>query len=323
LRAKVLLAGKYLNVVRECRQVDMKAITDSPQSFDDPRFLENINNAYSHANESLLHLLITTYDLLVRLHSIKNYFALQFDFLSLFFELGASELRKPVEKVNTSKLQSLLDLILRHPGSSTAQDPFKEDVKLEMNPVSLTDSLTRVVNISGEQSETLQTSIAQAESEKGSTGYTSLQLDFKVPFPISLVISRKTIWRYQILFRYLLSLRYLEQQLVASWQTQNRQSCWSYENSNPKLEVWKRRIFALRARMLGFVQQLLYFCTSEVIEPNWQVFMGNVGTVDTVDKLMQDHVDFLDTSLKECMLTNSKLLKVCSQVSAVAELILQ
>jgi gamma-tubulin complex component 2 len=222
-----------------------------------------------------------------------------------------------------SKLQSLLDLVLRHPGSSTAQDPFKEDVKLEMNPVSLTDSLTRVVNISGEQGETLQTPVAQAESEKGSTGYTSLQLDFKVPFPISLVISRKTIWRYQILFRYLLSLRHLEQQLVASWQTQNRQSCWSYENSNPKLEVWKRRIFALRARMLVFVQQLLYFCTSEVIEPNWQVFIGNVGTVDTVDKLMQDHVDFLDTSLKECMLTNSKLLKVYSQVSAVAELILQ
>jgi hypothetical protein len=30
----------------------------------------------------------------------------------------------------------------------------------------------------------------------------------------------------------------------------------------------------------------------------------------TVDELMQDHIDFLDTCLKECMLTNSRLLKV-------------
>ena len=29
-----------------------------------------------------------------------------------------------------------------------------------------------------------------------------------------------------------------------------------------------------------------------------------------VDELMQDHVDFLATCLEECMLTNSKLLRV-------------
>jgi gamma-tubulin complex component 2 len=74
--------------------------------------------------------------------------------------------------------------------------------------------------------------------------------------------------------------------------------------------------------MLNFVQQLFYFCTSEVIEPNWQAFMeklngkedengGSKRIVSTVDELMGDHVDFLDTCLKECMLTNSKLLKVC------------
>ncbi len=84
--------------------------------------------------------------------------------------------------------------------------------------------------------------------------------------------------------------------------------------------MWKRRVFTLRARMLVFVQQLLYFCTAEVIEPNWQALMaklnakedskGGASPVRTVDALMQDHVDFLDTCLKECMLTNSRLLRV-------------
>ena len=86
--------------------------------------------------------------------------------------------------------------------------------------------------------------------------------------------------------------------------------------------MWKRRVFTLRARMLVFVQQLLYFCTAEVIEPNWQALMAKLNAkeaskdgaapVRTVDELMQDHVDFLDTCLKECMLTNSRLLRVCS-----------
>jgi gamma-tubulin complex component 2 len=328
VKDKVLLAGKYLNVVRECGGVDVsKAVKDVPRSFDDNRFLDNVNSAYAHANESLLNLLLTTHALPARLRSLKHYFFLdRSDFFSYFLELGASELRKPVKSVNTNKLQSLLDLVLRQPGSVAAQDPFKEDIKVEMNEVSLTNSLTRVVNISGiEQGETLQTpaSTAPNDSDKDSNGFTSLQLDYSVPFPVSLVISRKTVWRYQALFRYLLSLRYLEQQLVTCWQVHNRAPSWSHQSSNRELEMWKRRVFTLRARMLVFVQQLLYFCTAEVIEPNWQALMnrlsakedskdGTTPAVRTVDELMQNHVDFLDTCLKECMLTNSRLLRVCS-----------
>jgi gamma-tubulin complex component 2 len=330
VKDKVLLAGKYLNVVRECGGVDVsKAVKDVPRSFDDNRFLDNVNGAYAHANESLLKLLLTTHALPARLQSLKHYFFLdQSDFFSYFLELGTSELRKPVKAVNTNKLQSLLDLVLRQPGSVAAQDPFKEDIKVEMNEISLTNSLTRVVNISGiEQGETLQTPASQptSESDKSAVGFTSLQLDYSVPFPVSLVISRKTVWRYQALFRYLLSLRYLEQQLVASWQTHNRATSWTHKSSMKGLEMWKRRAWTLRARMLVFVQQLLYFCTAEVIEPNWQALMARLNTKEdskdgtasvtrTVDELMQDHVDFLDTCLKECMLTNGRLLRVSYHV---------
>jgi gamma-tubulin complex component 2 len=326
VKDKVLLAGKYLNVVRECGGVDVsKAVKDVPRSFDDNRFLDNVNSAYAHANESLMKLLLTTHALPARLRSLKHYFFLdQSDFFSYFLELGTSELRKPVKSVNTSKLQSLLDLVLRQPGSVAAQDPFKEDIKVEMNEISLTNSLTRVVNISGiEQGETLQTPASQptSDSDRGAVGFTSLQLDYSVPFPVSLVISRKTVWRYQALFRYLLSLRYLEQQLVASWQTHTRATSWTHKSSMSGVEMWKRRAWTLRARMLVFVQQLLYFCTAEVIEPNWQALMARLSTKEdskdgtasvsrTVDELMQDHVDFLDTCLKECMLTNSNLLRV-------------
>ncbi|OAA47723.1 Spc97 / Spc98 family protein [Metarhizium rileyi] len=318
VKEKVLLAGKYLNVVRECGgAAASKVVTDVPTTFDDARFLENVNNAYAHANKSLMQLLLTTHALPARLQSLKHYFFLDpSDYFSYFLELGSSELRKPVRNVNTSKLQSLLDLVLRQPGSIVCLDPFKEDVKVEMNEVTLIKSLQRVVNIKGiEQGEPLQPVTNQpVENDKNATGFTSLQIDYSVPFPVSLVISRRTIWRYQSLFRYLLSLRYLESQLSTTWQTQTRGVSWAHKGQNRGLEIWKRRAWTLRARMLVFVQQLLYFCTAEVIEPNWTKFMSRLSTKDgdptkpsgptrTVDELMQDHI-------------HSKLMQTCTIFAA-------
>ncbi|ODH37368.1 hypothetical protein ACO22_02643 [Paracoccidioides brasiliensis] len=337
---KVLLAGKYLNVVRECGGVDIsKEIRDVPTTFDDPRFLDNINSAYAYANASLLNLLLTKNSLTTRFRSLKHYFFLdRSDFFSYFLELGASELRKPAKNVNEGKLQSLLDLVLRQPGSIAAQDPFKEDVKVRMNYIGLTKWLMRVVSVSGIDQdnpdgglERYQTPAPQVtEEEKDIIGFDALELDYMVPFPLSLVISRKTVLRYQLIFRYILSLRHLETMLGTSWQDHMKVQSWRHRSSDRKLELWKRRAWTLRARMLIFVQQLLYFCTAEVIEPNWQNLMDRVNGDDadgtevmvngtkqvnrTVDELMQDHVDFLDTCLKECMLTQGKLLKIHSKL---------
>lgn len=336
VKDKVLLAGKYLNVVRECGGIDIsKEMRDVPQSFDDPRFLDNVNSAYSYANASLLNLLLTKNSLTTRFRSLKHYFFLdRSDFFSYFLELGASELRKPAKSVNEGKLQSLLDLVLRQPGSIAAQDPFKEDVKVRMNQVGLTKWLMRVVSVSGidqdnpEGFEKYQAPAPQiTEDDKDIIGFDALELDYLVPFPLSLVIGRKTVLRYQLIFRYLLSLRHLEDLLLSSWQDHIKVTPWIHKSSDRRLELWKRKAWTLRARMLVFVQQLLYFCTAEVIEPNWQNLMNRVNGHDaegmevtvngtkqvnrTVDELMQDHVDFLDTCLKECMLTQAKLLKVC------------
>lgn len=338
---KVLLAGKYLNVVRECGGVDVsKEVKDVPKTLDDPRFLDNVNSAYTYANASLLNLLVTKNSLTTRFRSLKHYFFLdRSDFFSYFLELGASELRKPARAVNEGKLQSLLDIVLRQPGSVAALDPFKEDVKVRMNKIGLTKWLMQVVNVSGvnqdgAEAEKQQVSaVHSADEDKDILGFDALELDYSVPFPLSLVISRKTVLRYQLIFRHLLSLRHLETLLVTSWADQNKTTSWRHKSSDRRLEIWKRRAWNLRAKMLVFVQQLLYFCTAEVIEPNWVGLMDRVNSVHadaseveendmkqvnrTVDELMQDHVDFLDTCLKECMLTQAKLLKVCFSTLAV------
>ncbi|KAF2463671.1 uncharacterized protein BDR25DRAFT_272889 [Lindgomyces ingoldianus] len=343
VKDKVLLAGKYLNVVRECGGVDVsKVVQDVPTSFDDPRFLDNVNSAYAYANSSLFNLLLTTHALPARLRSLKHYFFLdRSDFFSYFLELGASELKKPARNVNSGKLQSLLDIVLRQPGSVAAEDPYKEDVKVQINETGLTNWLMKIVNVTGLDQDAAEkgsisnyltpATTATVTDDTNITGFQALVFDYAMPFPLSLVVSRVTLTRYQLLFRYLLSLRHLETSLVECWGEQGKHEAWKHRSKNPRIELWKRKAWTLRARMLVFVQQLLYYCTAEVIEPNWVSLMSRLKEEGkgkekdegggetphvkrTVDELMQDHVDFLATCLKECMLTNSKLLRINNKI---------
>ena len=219
--------------------------------------------------------------------------------------------------MNIGKLQSLFDLVL-----STAVEPYKEDVKVNMNEQYLTKFLMSVVNVKGmEKGEEIEEmkerlpapSTAPTEEDNKMTGFEALEFKYSVPFPVSLVISSKTVVRYQMLFRYLLSLRHLEGLVISSWEEQNKIMSWTQRSSDRKLEIWKRKAWILRGRMLNYAQQSMYYCTSEVIDPNWHKFMAKVeddNTATTIDNLMNNHVDFLDTCLKECMLTNARLLRV-------------
>lgn len=338
VKDKVLLAGKYLNVVRECGGVNVTAsITNTPTAFDDPRFLDNVNNAYSFANSELLKLLLTKNSLRSRLRSMKHYFFLdRAEFFLYFLELSNSELRKPHRSVNTGKLQSLLDLVLHQPGSIAVSDPFKEDVKVRMNEIGLTQWLMKIVTVQGIDQDNPDSMMEQYKAPAASTkdddkdisGFDALELDFTVPFPLSLIISRKTVLRYQLIFRYTLALRHLETSLIDSWAEHNKAISWTHKSSNRRVEIWKRRAWNLRSRMLVFVQQMLFYATAEVMEPNWQKMMAKVDAAEafqegeeadlpphrrskrTVDELMQDHLDMLDSCMKDLGLTQGKLLRI-------------
>lgn len=138
----------------------------------------------------------------------------------------------------------------------------------------------------------------------------ALSFDFDVKFPLSLVISRKAITRYQLVFRFLLMLKYLESLLTSMWM-EHSQPLWRRRLEAPDMERWKRRIYNLRAQMLQWVQQMLTFTTQDVLEANWKKLEAKLGNVQTVDQLIQDHVDYLDVCLKECMLTTDRMLPVC------------
>ncbi|KZV81099.1 hypothetical protein EXIGLDRAFT_844958 [Exidia glandulosa HHB12029] len=337
---KILLAGKYLNVIRECgievsRASKTDADGDAP-ALDEERFYKSVESAYGHANQTLLKLLLDDQQLILRLRTMRHFFFLcQSSFLTQFLDLAASELRKSARSASIVKLQSLLDLALK---DDSNPDLFKEDIKVSMAGSGLYDWLLKVVSVSGaigpegegtgwdaqgmdmpeDHGASKKDRDGDKEKEKKALlASDALTLDYAVKFPLSLVLSRKTILRYQLLFRFLLHLRHVELALGAMW-SEHTQPVWRSKSASgdapDELERWRRRVFVLRARMLAFVQQLLAFATSEVLEPHWRALEAKLARVTTVDQLLRDHVDFLDTCLKECMLTSSKLLRAYSRL---------
>lgn len=238
-----------------------------------------------------------------------------------------------------------MDLVLRNPSSVAAYDPFKEDVKVSMSHLRLIDQLLRIISVSGmepassnsrsstfnnsvgglasssssgalERAQSLSNSIMSTSSSLAATiskeplsGYEALILDYTVTFPLSLVISRKALTKYQLLFRHILNMKHVEDLLCSTWMDQ-KNALWKGRSGNPEIDHLKFRIFSLRNRMLTFVQQFAYYVTNEVLEPNWRRLEANLKNITTVDQVLQYHSDFLDTCLKECMLTHSKLLRV-------------
>jgi gamma-tubulin complex component 2 len=104
-----------------------------------------VEDAYTHANHTLLQLLLRDQQLIPRLRSLKRYFFLsQSSFLTHLLDLAHTELKKPAKLASIVKLQSLLDLAL------TSEDaPFREDVKVSIAGTGLYEWLLKVISVSG------------------------------------------------------------------------------------------------------------------------------------------------------------------------------
>lgn len=143
-------------------------------------------------------------------------------------------------------------------------------------------------------------------------GWDVFNLDYSVKFPLSLVLSRKSITYYQMIFRHLLRLRQLERIFQDTWTEHLKTPSWRNRSPYPELQSWKGRVFALRARMYDFIQQMFDFAVSEVLEVRWGELRKKLERCETVDQLLKDHDNFLNTCTNECLLTNEKLLEVRS-----------
>lgn len=219
---KVLRAGKYLNVVGECgKEVDYpgpRELTYAPQ---ERGYVDTIEKAYTFASKSLLELMMEGEDLMGYLHSLKHYFLMdQGDLMVHFMDMAREELCKPMSEILPQRLESLLELALRT--SLADHDPYKDNVKPILVPYDLVTQLFYIMAIQPEgvgPDATPPPPIARPDPKSviGLTGVEAFSLDYQVKWPLSLVISRKSLFKYQMLFRHLFFCRHVERELCDTW----------------------------------------------------------------------------------------------------------
>ncbi|CAH1435913.1 unnamed protein product [Lactuca virosa] len=255
----ILTTGKSLNVMRECgHTVQVPALENSKlMNFgSNDHYLECIKSAYDFASGELLNLMKDTYDLIAKLRSIKHYLLLdQGDFLVHFMDIARDELDKTPNEISVEKLQSLLDLALR--STAAAADPLNEDVTCYVDIGSLLKrlSILKDLQTGGGGGETV--SEADVVEEPLITSMETFPVNYKVQWPLSLVISRKALTKYQLIFRFLFHCKHVHRQLCAAWQL--HQGARARDMHGTAISTSS----ILCRNMLKFIYSLLHYLTFE------------------------------------------------------------
>ncbi|ELU18812.1 hypothetical protein CAPTEDRAFT_5306 [Capitella teleta] len=303
---KILSTGKYLNVVRQCgRNVQCPNAEEMIYTIKERDYFEHIERAYTYASQLLLELLIKEKELMSRLRSVKHYFLLDHgDFIVQFMDMADEEMAKTMDEIMPQRLESLLELALR---TSTANaDPFKDDLKVDLLGYDLVTMLFKVLSIETK----LEKDFHVDPTDLHLSGLEAFTFDYIVKWPVSLVLNRKSLIRYQMLFRHLFYCKHVERQLCNVWITNKSSKIF-------KLQSAYTSGYALRQRMLNFVLNFQYYMMVEVIEPNWVLFENNLQSVSTIDDVLANHSDFLNNCLKDCMLTDPELLRIVHKLMMV------
>ncbi|XP_006348193.1 gamma-tubulin complex component 2 [Solanum tuberosum] len=315
----ILITGKYLNVMRECGhsiQIPVAEKSKLTSAGSNHHYLECIKSAYDFASGELLNLVKNKYDLMGKLQSIKHYLLLdQGDFLVHFMDTAREELMKKPDEISVEKLQSLLDLALR--STAAGADPCHEDLLCCVERTTLLKRLSTLKDLEISRSAPDSNDL---EEPLSITGLETFSLNYKVRWPLSLVISRKALTKYQLIFRFLFHCKHVDRQLSGAWQV--HQGLRKLDMQGTTVSVSS----LLCRNMLKFINSLLHYLTFEVLEPNWHVMLSRLQTAKSIDEVIQYHDFFLDKCLRECVLLSPALLKkverlklICLQYAAAMQ----
>jgi gamma-tubulin complex component 2 len=293
-----------------------------------------VDSTYQHASRNLMVLLKDRFRLKDALLIMKRYFLLdQGDFLMHFLDASEEELGKPIEEVSAGRVQHFLNMSVQSSEAqrecdydpnvlSTAHHLVPTTLRCRFSHESLVAYLDSLYGGIADQGPRTPSRQAYGASARGNTGFDLFSIDFvKIPFPISLVVSRHAMENYKLLFRHLFFAKHVERRLVA---------VWSDHQLLKKLDALRGLLghsFLLRQRMLHFVQNLINYMTFEVVENNWLEMMLAIDgpsngspshKEQTVDDILNIHDDFLQKTLEACLLKNpalitslTKLLNTC------------
>lgn len=308
---KILMAGKYLHVLRSCRRLDAIPFQcPIPYFSSDRKYDELVEQAHHFASKTLLDFYLKENDLCQRFRSLKHYFMMdQGDFFMDFMDVAEEELNSRAKEISMTRLESLLQLSLQT--STCSSDTYKDDLLCFLSPHNLIAQLEAIHERSQKRPrESLTVFSSSSIPLLGYKVIDAFTLNYKVQWPNSLIISCSALQKYQMIFRHLFFCKHVERRLCDAWMNhQSTKELGLRSALGPSL--------CLRQKMLHFQQNFVYYMMVEVVSQRFHSFEKDLLQVKSVDDIMQFHEEYLDSCLKECLLTDPDLLRVLTKLMTV------
>lgn len=320
LRAQIFLAGKYLNILRQCN-VHMK-LMQQPLSYvptEEQSHVEIIRSSYELPARKLLELMMQNDLLEQHLRNLQGYFLLQYEeFTQSLLEKCGGQLQLNVDSLIPEKLQKLTLEALHF-----SADPFKHmlqsqlmdcDVATQLESLSRRqkrskagqetkrksrreqeeqqqqhepEQLLELVKISDPSSELdTDTELSDLPEPLSMYGYEAFTLNYQPNWPISLIIHEDRVEQLQLLHRLLFYLRYVRLELKAPF----------YD-----LAKYNAQASVLKDRMMECIAQLEQHMLQDVMEPRWQELLLCLEKVQVIDEVSDQFQLTLDKCIELCL----------------------
>lgn len=312
---KILLTGKYISVIRQStkKEIEFSEHARFVYMGEERNFFERIEVSYNFVSKLFLDLMLDDYQLLDHLHSIKHYFLMdKSDYIEEFIELADSELRKEINNLLPARLEYLLEMAVRT--SVISNEQHADNLKIEIVNESILHQFTKILSYgSGEE---LGEDDEMLDDFSEIKGYEAVALQYKVGWPLNIILNQKNLKCYQMLFQYLFFCKNIEKQLTnirRDINFQMRGLC------RKQTRTYTEFVSTLQ-KMLNFVQNLESYMFAEVIEPNFHSFSQKVKNkkVNSIDEMINEHNRFVEVILNSCMMNEkyafryvAKLLQLC------------
>ena len=330
IRTKVLLTGKYLNVLKECG-VTLDSFSDiTLSSLDSSNLHYVIDETYSIANRYILELFMQGYNFRSFLKTLQHYYLLDNASKMVdFIHTNAHELKRRYDHVSISRLERNFTSIFDDDKSLVGQ---LVNVTLEKESVyDYLLEILRVEAIDAEQAlksnnfESLKHLISQTlDVEKDPTnddrssetlcGINYFNLEVILPFPLNLVITRTSVIQFQLIFRHLMVLHYTDRQLTETWCEINKNKIWKYKRFGTPVSTWIKRARSLHDRMTDFIRIYMSFLVNDIIDQNGKVLDCEIDKIEHFEDFVAVFQSHLNGILKSSILTTDKLIKMFSKL---------
>ena len=211
------------------------------------------------------------------------------DLFSSFLDECHLELVKPASGMIWERVQAAWECAAQQ--SSAPEEVASGRFALVRADLALSVQLQRIINAEVKGDKTLPSQVNDQSKVTSAVDLLSLTVNFEFPFTV--IFGREILSKYELLFRFLLRLIFLERELI----------------SLPPI-TFTKSFCILRRQMLHLIQNVRQYLIFEVIEAGWSSFLSKIQAAIGLDEILHLHTGFIDSCLRQSMLSNAKLLQI-------------